>query len=101
LRIWYFIKAVVHPSDELALQLYITFFVCSCCVEKLAEQEKIAGELQRSLEQKDERINGMQRKIEVCNWNFIFESGKIDILKKNQRKLDIILGKIEEEVREF
>lgn len=45
----------------------ILFFVRSYCVKKLAEQEKIAGELQKSLEQKDERMNGMQRKIEVCN----------------------------------
>ena len=63
--------------------------VCSRCVEKLAEQEKIAGELQRSLEQKDERMNGMQRKIEVCNWTFIFLSGNIGILKKNQGKLKL------------
>ena len=49
-----------------ALQLYIIFSVCSCRVEKLAEQEKVAGELQRSLEQKDDRMNGMQWKIEVC-----------------------------------
>ena len=66
-----------------------TIFVCFCCVEKLAEQEKIAGELQRSLEQKDERMNGMQRKIEVCNWNFTFRSGNIGILKKNQGKLNL------------
>ena len=36
-------------------------------MEKIAEKEKIAGELQKSLEQKEERMNGMQRKIEVCN----------------------------------
>ena len=36
-------------------------------MEKLAGQEKIAGELQKSLDQKDERMNGMQRKIEVCD----------------------------------
>ena len=89
MRIWYFVKTVVRPSDDLALQLYKTFFVCLYCVEKLAGQEKIAGELQRSLEQKDERMNGMQRKIEVCNWDFIFGSGNIGILKKNQGNLKL------------
>ena len=67
--------------------------VCSCCVKKLAEQEKIAGELQRSLEQKDERMNGMQRKIEVWNWSFIFGSGKIDF-EEESGKIEIITSLI-------
>lgn len=33
--------------------------------EQLAEQEKIASEMQTSLEQKDDRMTGMQRRIEV------------------------------------
>jgi len=31
---------------------YIIFCFCFCCVEKLAEQEKIVGQPQKSLEQK-------------------------------------------------
>ncbi len=48
---------------------------------QLAEQEKIAGELQTSLEQKDERINGMQRKIEVG-----------DLVKRENKKLLVSLN---------
>ena len=36
-------------------------------LSKLAEQEKIASEMQTSLEQKDDRMTGMQRRIEVCD----------------------------------
>lgn len=58
------VEMIYRPSRRLVLKA--STILCFCFVEKLAEQEKKAGVMQTSLEQKDERMNEMQRKIEVC-----------------------------------